>query len=101
MAEQKEENNEAARPADAGVDKNAFQAWLQEKGTGAASCPISGDNNWIVADDFVQPMRYSTGGLNIGGRGYPLVMVICGTCGYTLFLNATVMGLLGGSHGGE
>lgn len=99
MAEKKEENTGAF--TDAGVDKKAVQKWLQQKWTGPASCPISGDNNWTVADDFVQPMKYSTGGLSIGGRGYPLVMVVCSTCGYTLFLNAIVMGLLGDKRGGN
>ena len=105
MAEQKAENTGTAADtgaaADTGVDKNAVQAWLQQKWTGEASCPVSGDNNWIIADDFVQPMKYSAGGLTIGGRGYPLVMVVCRTCGYTLFINAIIMGLLGDERGGD
>jgi hypothetical protein len=35
----------------------------------------------------------SESGIDIGGLAYPLFLLTCGTCGYTLFFNAVVAGL--------
>ena len=96
-----EQTEKPPQPSELKIDKKQAQEWLSEKWTAPTVCPISGDNNWAIADDFVQPMRYTGGGLTIGGPGYPVVMVICATCGYTLLFNAVVMGLLGDSSGSE
>ncbi len=94
------EGEDPARQAEeAKVDKANVQEWLQEKWTGLKTCPISGDNNWTIGDYLVQPMTYSAGGLTLGGPGYPMVMVICSTCGYTVFFNAVMMRLLEDSGG--
>lgn len=58
-------------------------------------CPLCGKSEWFVADDLVMPPNFSPGrGLNLGGPGYPLVMIISTSCGYTRFLNAVYVGLV-------
>jgi len=101
MAEERPQEGQAEEQDKPEVDKSKVQAWLQEKWTGLKTCPVSGDNNWIIADDLLQPMIHASGGLRVGGRGYPLVMLICRTCGYTMFLNAVLMGLLDSSSGDD
>lgn len=87
-------------PAGDRVDKDKVSAWLGAKWKALHNCPISGDNNWSIADHIVQSMTYVRGGgLAIGGPGYPVVMVVCLSCGYTLFFNAVVMGLVEGDRG--
>jgi hypothetical protein len=62
----------------------------------AKSCPVYGSINWIVADHLVLPMTlippYT--GINIGGIGYPQLMLVSKECGYTLFFNAVILGVL-------
>jgi hypothetical protein len=72
-------------------DFDQIRAQLNAKGAGRA-CPACGVNDWIfgaenallqaVADDFtVQAI----------GRGYGLVPVICGNCGYVRLHNLDVL----------
>jgi hypothetical protein len=65
-------------------------------------CPYCGSPQWLVGDHLVQPV---TLGANVsmmigGGIGYPQVMLISAGCGYTVFFNAVVLGILpGGAEG--
>jgi hypothetical protein len=97
MAEEQPVKREETEEAK--VDKAKVRDWLQKHWTGLTSCPISNDNSWTISDYLVQPMTYAAGGLRLGGPGYPMVMVICSTCGYTVFFNAVVMNLLEDSDG--
>lgn len=66
--------------------------WKQGK------CPICATDKWQIAPHLVAPIISSGGVLNVGGRTYPQVMIICSNCGFTNFFNAGIMGLLGGLH---
>lgn len=69
------------------------QKWVEEKWT-RAECPFHGPTSWEVGNMVVQTVQYVPKGISIGGRTYPLVPVICRTCGYTVFLNALLMGIV-------
>lgn len=71
-----------------------FNRWLAEKHVGLPHCPVSQDGNWALADHVVELRRYEKGSLYVGGPVYPMVMVVCKTCGYTMFFNAVLIGLL-------
>jgi hypothetical protein len=78
-------------------EKSKVQGWLGRHGWPnnlRGLCPICGKGGWVIAEHLVQPM--SLGGnraLNIGGIGYPQVMVISESCGYTMYFNAVLIGL--------
>lgn len=61
---------------------------------GTFVCPVSKDGFWTVEPYFTQlnatenPM-----GITIGGTGYPNVILICNTCGYTALFNLYRLGL--------
>lgn len=67
---------------------------LQEKGRSLV-CPICGNNNFILADGFVNDLLQEImgGGLVIGGSAIPEVVIICGHCGYAMKFSAGVLGL--------
>jgi hypothetical protein len=76
-------------------EKERVKAWLREKWRNPAICPICGSKEWLVGDHLVQPITMGKDrGLQLGGISYPQVMVISPTCGYTMFLNAVVVGLV-------
>src|SRR5579863_7299321 len=68
-------------------------AWVAEHWKGRnQDCPISGPTDWILAPHYVQ---YVTGVLTRAGNiSYPMIMLACKDCGYTIFFNATTIGLL-------
>lgn len=72
-------------------EKDRAIDWLQEKGAEhQATCSICGNGNWMIGDHVVSAPRFSKG-LFVGGIQYPLIMLICTTCGNTQFLNAVLM----------
>ena len=59
-------------------------------------CPFSGHTDWGLGPMVVQTMTYvGSGGLVIGGgQTYPLVVLVCSGCGYTVFVNAIQAGVV-------
>jgi hypothetical protein len=63
--------------------------------TGSAkNCPICGSNQWLVGQHLVQPITLKDNALQLGGTGYPQIMLISRPCGYTLFFNAVIFGVV-------
>lgn len=73
--------------------KERAMEWLNKKWNTPKACPICKQNNWTVSESIGLMPRLSDGGVDLGGPLYPLFLVTCGTCGYTLFFNALVAGL--------
>lgn len=75
-------------------DREAARKWLNEKWEGNKLCPVSGHNDWTLANELVEVRPFSGGGFVVGGNVYPHVMLTCSECGYTLLFSAVRMGLL-------
>jgi hypothetical protein len=75
-------------------EKKIILGWLKERWKQPDKCPICGDDQWSVADHMVYPLNYAGGSLIMGGPNYPQVMLISNKCGYTIYFNAALMGLL-------
>jgi ribosomal protein S27AE len=73
--------------------------WVNVRWVGQnQACPICGDGHWIIGDHLVQPLTVGPeNSIQLGGAGYPQVMLISVKCGYTRFLNAVLIGLVGGT----
>jgi ribosomal protein S27E len=77
------------------VDKEKFinalrGRWMNQK------CPLCGMASFTICDDFIQTIYYP--GIGLGaGAGYPMVMLVCNTCGNTLFFNAVKLDLVPGA----
>ena len=65
--------------------------------------PLAADTSLLHRDPGPPPMVTWTmraspvargGGLVVGGPVYPLVVVTCATCGYTVFVNAIKVGIV-------
>jgi hypothetical protein len=76
-------------------EKQKAADWVNRHWTaGSDACPICGSTEWFIGDHLVQPITLGpNNGLLLGGIGYPQVMVISALCGYTMFINAVIMGL--------
>ena len=62
---------------------------------GGVECPICKGKDWIIADHFVQTTTLGPNNTaQFGGVSYPFAMAISTKCGYTLFFNAVMLGIL-------
>jgi hypothetical protein len=61
--------------------------------TGLSPCALCGVRNWGIGHYVPLPYSLTPNQFNsFPGPVYPLVAVICGNCGNTLFLNLRVLG---------
>ena len=69
--------------------------WIEDNWVGKRSCPICEGTGWFVGEYLgevksIQPK--SKFWLN-GGSSYPMIVLSCENCGYSLFFNAIVAGM--------
>lgn len=74
-------------------ENEKVQQWLKQHWKNWA-CPFSGHTNWELGEYIAQAMMFSGGGLVVGGPTYPLVVLTCAGCGYTVFINAIKAGVV-------
>ncbi len=80
-------------PKPLSIDQDEVIEWLNEKWQGEKNCPLCGENNWNIGEQAGKlPLYYRSP--VVGGPGYPLVVITCNHCGYTLLFNALFMGLV-------
>lgn len=76
------------------VDIDKAMAWIDEHWTGQKECPICKNSVWFVGDVMGEMREMHPTKRLISGSLYPMVVVSCRTCGYTLLFNAVVIGLV-------
>jgi hypothetical protein len=68
--------------------------WLNAHWGPADKCPMHGGQvSWGVEAQLVETVGYGV----MAGRGrttYPMLVVICQTCGFTVFVNAVMAGIV-------
>ena len=76
------------------VDTAKVNAWLDEHWQGSRACPICGNARWGFGPDLVEVRNFNGSRRSLGEEEsvYPLVLVFCSTCTYTVFFNALVIG---------
>jgi len=59
-------------------------------------CNVCQGKDWILNDTIFELREFQGGALVIGGKNsiFPVITVICKTCGNTLFFNAIQLGLI-------
>ncbi len=70
--------------------------WIEDNWVGQKACAICGNTGWFMGD-AVGEMRQITPKsrwIPTSGSTYPLIVLSCETCGYTLLFNAIVLGLM-------
>jgi hypothetical protein len=62
----------------------------------AKNCPICGSAKWFLADHVVESPIITEGVRGFGAGAYPAVMLVSEPCGYTLYFNAVILGVVKG-----
>lgn len=75
--------------------KERAMEWLNKNWRTPKACAVCRNNNWTVSESLtLMPRLIRDGKDTVGGLVYPVFLVTCGICGYTMFFNALVAGLL-------
>lgn len=76
------------------AERERASAWL-EKTWRTWACPFSGHTDWDLGETIVQPQKHIPGAAMVigGGPVYPLLLLTCLGCGYTIFVNALLAGV--------
>lgn len=77
------------------TEKSRLADWYQKNWNQSFKCPVCQSDKWTTAEHTVEAPVYRGGTMIIGGEPhYPLVAVFSIPCGYTVFMNAAIMGIL-------
>ena len=78
------------------VDAAKVNSWLNELWKGPRACPVCGNAHWAIGEDLVEVREYRYAQrFNLDGEAiYPLVLVYCETCGYTMLFSAIKLDLV-------
>ena len=75
--------------------KERAMEWLNKNWHTHKACPICLSNSWTISESLALIPRLIQGSKETtNGLVYPHFLVTCTTCGYTLFFNAVIAGLL-------
>lgn len=76
------------------AEKEKLEAWFRKNWKQDYKCPICDSVNWVSSEHVVETKIFRGGNLFIGGPTYLYIPITSIPCGYTVFLNATVMNIL-------
>jgi predicted nucleic-acid-binding Zn-ribbon protein len=68
--------------------------WLNKNWDTPKTCPICKHNNWSVSKSLSLLPRRVIDAMESPNLVFPVFLVTCGTCGYTMFFNALVAGFM-------
>jgi hypothetical protein len=74
-------------------EKQKIADWLNGKNSFGIDCPVCHSKKWSIADHVVAPSLTNAAGIGLGAYPYPQAMVIS-ECGYTMYLNLVVIGII-------
>ena len=69
--------------------------WVEQNWVGQKACVICGNSGWLIGDVVGEMRRVSPGPrwLPKPSSSYPMIVLSCENCGYTLLFNAMVLGV--------
>jgi hypothetical protein len=77
-------------------EKQKIRSWIDaRRATALLICPVCNKTDWVVADHLVQPLTLGEKfAAMLGGTAYPVAQVVSLQCGYTMYFNAVLMGIV-------
>ena len=69
--------------------------WIEENWVGEKDCAICGNSGWLMGEAVgeMKHLNPSSRWMPNFGSSYPLIVLSCENCGYTLLFNAIVLGV--------
>lgn len=77
-------------------EKNKINKWLDKYWKKENRvCPVCSNNTWDLRDKIFEIPELPENNKLFGGVMYPVIVLKCTTCTYTLLFNAIDMGIVG------
>lgn len=73
------------------VDIDKAIEWIDEHWTGQKECPICKNTGWFVGDVIGEIRQMGRDQRFVASSFFPVIVLSCKTCGYSLLFNAAVM----------
>ncbi|MDE2781264.1 MAG: hypothetical protein OXI91_16540 [Chloroflexota bacterium] len=72
--------------------------WIEENWVGQKECAICGNSGWFMGEVVgeMKQMNSKSKWIPNTGPSYPMIVLSCENCGYTLLFNAIVLGVVEG-----
>jgi len=67
--------------------------WLEDQWT-IRGCPFHGPTRWEIGDSLAQAPAFTGGNIVLPSPVYPVVVITCSICGYTVLINALKLNLI-------
>lgn len=75
-------------------EADQIKAAIIEKAPTLGVCPICGNKNWRVTNEFIAlTVQEDLQSIKLAGVSLPLIPITCSNCGNTHFLNLITLGL--------
>jgi hypothetical protein len=77
-------------------DLEKLNAWLAQHSqlVGPMICPACRQSRWQAGGHVVELRPFHGGSMVLGGPVYPMVFLMCQTCGHMVFFNAIITGVM-------
>lgn len=76
-----------------------FSAKVNSKFPRPGPCPVCNTIKWSINDEIFEIPPYIINSPGIGSPIFPVVALVCQTCGYTRFLSAVIAGVVDANTG--
>jgi len=76
------------------VDYVKVADWIRENWKASMKCPVCETNDWRIGEDVVEIRPFIGHSVETVGNVYPFVQLFCSKCGYVIFFNAVISGIV-------
>ena len=85
---------EATEHLTVSLDIEKANEWLDRHWKADRLCPVCGNSTWLGEEQVMELRPFNQDRLGAPGPVIPLLVIICSTCGNTLFFNTILAGLV-------
>lgn len=76
------------------VDHLKVMDWIRKNWIKPSNCPICNMDDWGISDKIIEIRPIHEQPESFSGNIYPYFFIFCRNCGYTIFVNAIIAGLI-------
>jgi hypothetical protein len=68
--------------------------YFKEKAPHPVPCAVCNQEDWVISGTIYELREYQGGQLATGGGVFPVLPIVCGNCGNTIFMSAIELNII-------